>query len=151
MTAAPAQMQPVPGATSVAARTVLIGGLAALGIGAYVSIRPEQPWILLLTTLMVALGTDGLVKSHPRWVDLRPIDSVVYAFLPALAVLGAGLFIDHAIESYARQGWRWRLQSRLRWRPSGSTRLLTRAGGCMARSGSSWRWPLTWWRFRSSP
>jgi len=97
-------MRPVPGASSVAARTVLIGGLAALGIGAYVSIRPEQPWILLLTTLMVALGTDGLVKSHPHWIDLRPIDSIVYTFLPALAVLGSGLFIDHAIDSYARQG-----------------------------------------------
>lgn len=104
MTAAPAHMRPVPGASSVAARTVLIGGLAALGIGAYVSIRPEQPWILLLTTLMVALGTDGLVKSHPHWIDLRPIDSIVYTFLPALAVLGSGLFIDHAIDSYARQG-----------------------------------------------
>jgi len=93
-----------PGANTVAARTVLLTGLAALGIGAYVSIRPEQPWILLLTTLMVALGTDGLVKSHPGWTNLRPIDSVVYTFLPALAVLGSGLFIDHAIESYARQG-----------------------------------------------
>ena len=98
MTAAPAHMRPVPGASSVAARTVLIGGLAALGIGAYVSIRPEQPWILLLTTLMVALGTDGLVKSHPHWIDLRPIDSIVYTVLPALAVLGSGLFIDHAID-----------------------------------------------------
>jgi hypothetical protein len=29
---------------------------------------------------------------------------VVYTFLPALTVLGAGLFIDHAVESYARQG-----------------------------------------------
>ncbi len=97
-------MRPVPGATSVTSRTVLIGGLAALGIGAYVSLRPEQPWILLLTTLMVALGTDGLVKSHPQWISLRPIDSVVFTFLPALAVLGSGLFIDHALESYARQG-----------------------------------------------
>lgn len=97
-------MRPLPGATSVGARTVLIAGLAALGIGAYVSLRPEQPWILLLTALMVALGTDGLVKSHPHWVDLRPVDSIAYTFLPALAVLGSGLFIDHAIESYARQG-----------------------------------------------
>ena len=95
---------PAPGANTVGARTVLIAGLAALGLGAYVSIRPEQPWILILTTVMVALGTDGLVKSHRHWTDLRPIDSVVYTFLPALATLGAGLFIDHAIDSYARQG-----------------------------------------------
>ena len=97
-------MPGAPGATTVASRTVLIGGLAALGIGAFVSMRPEQPWILLLTTAMVALGTDGLVKSHPHWIDLRAIDSIVYMFLPALTVLGAGLFIDHALESYVRQG-----------------------------------------------
>jgi hypothetical protein len=83
---------------------VLLGGLAALGLGTYVSLRPEQPWILLLTTLMAALGTDGLVKSHPQWRDLRPLDSAVYTFLPALFVLGSGLFIDNAVDSYARQG-----------------------------------------------
>ncbi|MEO8539852.1 MAG: hypothetical protein ABI577_08950 [bacterium] len=83
-------------------RTILLGGLAALGLGAFVTIRPEQPWILLLTTLMAALGTDGLVKSHPEWRDLRPLDSAVYTFLPALFVLGSGLFIDHAITGYAR-------------------------------------------------
>lgn len=104
MTVSAQGMRQAPGANTVAARTVLIGGLAALGIGAYVSMRPEQPWILVLTAAMVALGTDGLVKSHAHWVDLRPIDSIVFTFLPALAVLGSGLFIDHAIESYARQG-----------------------------------------------
>lgn len=93
-----------PDSTSVAGRTVLLGALAAFGLGAYVTVRPEQPWILLLTTLMVALGTDGLVKSHPRWLNLRPIDSAVYTFLPALFVLGSGLFIDHVVEGYARPG-----------------------------------------------
>ncbi len=104
MTTVSAPFGPVPGATTVTGRTVLIGALAALGLGAYVTIRPEQPWILLLTTLMAALGTDGLVKSHPHWRDLRPLDSAVYTFLPALFVLGSGLFIDHAVEGYARPG-----------------------------------------------
>ena len=104
MTAVP---MPGPGgerATNVVARTVLLGGLAALGVGGYVSIRPEQPWILVLTTVMVALATDGLVRSSERWIEQRLVDSIVYTFLPALAVLGAGLFIDHAIHGYGRQG-----------------------------------------------
>jgi hypothetical protein len=93
---------PVSRAEGVLARTVLLGGMAALGLGAYVTLRPEQPWILVLTTVLVALATDGVVKSHQRWVDHRPFDSAVYTFLPALSVLGAGLFIDHAIDGYAR-------------------------------------------------
>lgn len=103
MTTASAQAPLVPHA-AVTARTVLLALLAALGIGAYVSLRPEQPWILLLTAVLAALATDGLVKSHPRWrVEHGTADSLVYTFLPALGVLGAGLFIDHAIEGYARQ------------------------------------------------
>lgn len=90
-------------AANITARTVILGALAALGLGAYVSLRPEQPWILILTTILAALGTDGLVKAHPQWRDLRPLDSAVYTFLPALFVLGSGLFIDHAIEGYGRQ------------------------------------------------
>lgn len=103
MTAAAAPANHHPGAGNVTTRTVILGALAALGLGAFVSLRPEQPWILVLTTVLAALGTDGLVKSHPDWRDLRPLDSAVYTFLPALFVLGSGLFIDHAIEGYARQ------------------------------------------------
>lgn len=64
--------------------------------------RPEQPWILWLTAALVALATDGLVRRHPRWAGHSFFSSIVYTFLPALGVLGAGLFIDHAIDGYAR-------------------------------------------------
>lgn len=103
MTTARTSFGSSPSAANITARTVILGGMAALGLGAYVSIRPEQPWILILTTVLVALGTDGLVKAHPHWLDLRPLDSAVYTFLPALFVLGSGLFIDHAVEGYVRQ------------------------------------------------
>lgn len=93
-----------PGAGDITARTVLLAGMAALGMGAYVTFRPEQPWILIVTALLTALATDGLVKLHQGWLGHRSLDSVVYTFLPALWVLGGGLFIDHAIEGYARPG-----------------------------------------------
>ena len=91
-----------PGAGGVGARTVLLAAMAALGLGAYVTLRPEQPWILVLTAVLTALATDGLVKLHPDWLGHRPFDSVVYTFLPGLWVLGSGLFVDHAIDGYAR-------------------------------------------------
>ena len=105
MTTATARAPLAPG-IAVTARTVVLALMAALGIGAYVSFRPEQPWILVVTAFMAALGTDGLVKSHPRWAEEhRSADSLVYTFLPALGVLGSGLFIDHAIDGYGRQGF----------------------------------------------
>ena len=76
--------------------------MAALGLGAWVTMRPEQPWILWLTAALIALATDGLVRRHPRWAGHGFFSSIVYTFLPALGVLGAGLFIDHAVDGYAR-------------------------------------------------
>jgi hypothetical protein len=75
--------------------------VAAMGLIASVTLRPELPWLPWLTAVLVALATDGLVRRHPGWSG-GPLDSLVYTFLPALGVIGAALFIDHAIEGYAR-------------------------------------------------
>lgn len=66
------------------------------------TIRPAAPWLLWLTAGLAALAVDGIARSHPRWQDGNPLAGAVYALLPALAVLGAGLFIDHAIDGYVR-------------------------------------------------
>jgi len=97
-----AEPRPVAGTVNLTARTVLLTGVAALGLGAWVTMRPEQPWILWLTAGLVALATDGLIRRHPHWGDEGTLGSIVYTFLPALGVLGSGLFIDHAIDGYAR-------------------------------------------------
>lgn len=83
------------------ARSVLLAAVAAAGLAAFLTVRPEQPWILWLTVFLVALGVDGTVRSNPYWHGSIPA-SVVYLFLPALATLAAGLFIDEAIDGYAR-------------------------------------------------
>ena len=91
----------MPGALS---RVVLLGAIVALGMGAYLSMRPQQPWVLWLTAAGAALATDGMVRSHPRWTGSSSLASLVYLFLPGLVVLGTGLFIDDALEGYARNG-----------------------------------------------
>ncbi|MGH2609006.1 MAG: DUF5656 family protein, partial [Tepidiformaceae bacterium] len=84
------------------ARLVLLVLVAAGGLTAYVTIRPEQPWLLWLTAALVALGTDGVVRGHPRWQGEGAFASLVYLLLPLLATLGAGLFIDEATDGYSR-------------------------------------------------
>ena len=84
------------------ARLVLVGVVCGLGLVSYLDVRPVQPWILWLTAALVALSADGIVRGNPKWTAGNGLASVVYVFLPGLAALGAGLFIDDAIGGYGR-------------------------------------------------
>jgi hypothetical protein len=81
---------------------VVLALIVAAGLIGFVAIRPHQEWILWLTVVMAALAADGIVRTHPRWEGEDAVWSLPFLFLPAFATLGAGLFIDHAIEGYAR-------------------------------------------------
>lgn len=83
------------------ARSILLAAVAASGLAAFLTIRPEQPWILWLSVGLVGLGVDGTVRSNPSW-QRGMANAVVYLFLPVLATLAAGLFIDEAMDGYAR-------------------------------------------------
>lgn len=82
-------------------------GVVALGLAAFVSLRPEQQWILWLTAGLAALAVDGLVRTHPAWRSEGRFTSVIYVVLPALATLGIGYFIDEVVSGY------WRLAAAL--------------------------------------
>ena len=84
------------------ARAAVLGLLVLIGLVAYLGIRPHQPWILWLTAAITALACDGIVRSHPAWGVRPPLATVAYAGLPAMAVLGAGLFLNEAVDGYAR-------------------------------------------------
>ena len=79
----------------------MLGAVAMAGLAAYLNVRPEQHWILALTALSAALAVEGAVRSHPDWRG-GALGALSYALLPLLGVLGAGLFIDEAVEGYAR-------------------------------------------------
>ena len=83
---------------------MLLGGIACLGLAAYLNFRPEQPWILWLTAGLVAMAVDGIVRTHAVWEDDGPFSTVVYLLLPALTTLGIGYFVDDAVTGYARLG-----------------------------------------------
>jgi hypothetical protein len=86
----------------VIARTILLAIVVAVGLVAYLGVRPHQPWILWLTAALAALATDGIVRQHHSWRDESPYGALVYMLLPALAALGAGFFIHYAIDGYVR-------------------------------------------------
>jgi hypothetical protein len=83
-------------------RSIVLGLLVLIGMVSFLGIRPHQPWLLWLVAGVAALGTDGIVRSHPLWTDRHALASTLFAGLPALATLGAGLFIHEAFDGYVR-------------------------------------------------
>ncbi len=71
------------------------------GLAAYLNIRPEQHWILALTALITLVGVDGAIRRHPHWRG-NAFSALSYTLLPLLAVVGAGLLIDEAVDGYGR-------------------------------------------------
>ena len=96
MTGLPVMTQAVPRLD----RAILLAVLLGVGMAFYLSIEPTQEWILLLLAGLAALGTDGVLRSHPASPFSRPDHTIAFLFLPALLTLGAGLFLEDVIDGY---------------------------------------------------
>jgi hypothetical protein len=81
----------------------LLAAVYGLGVGMFLAVEPTRPWILLLTTALVALGTDGIIRSYPSGVFRAVSDTAPYLLLPVLLALGAGLFFEDTATGY----WVW--------------------------------------------
>jgi len=82
------------------ARIPLLCVVFAAGMGLFVSIDPVRPWILLALTAIIALGADGIIRSHP-YGDFRTIgDTSPYLFVPVLFTLSSGLFLQDVVLGY---------------------------------------------------
>jgi hypothetical protein len=73
----------------------------AIGVLLFLAIEPTHPWILLVVTVLVTLGTDGVLRAHPLG-DFRgdPAATAPFLFLPALYTLGSGLFLEDVLKGY---------------------------------------------------
>ena len=91
---------PKTGGVSRAGRIPLLALVFAVGLSLFISIDPVRPWILLALTAIMALGADGIIRSHPR-ADFHTIaDTSPHLFVPVLFTLSAGLFLEDVILSY---------------------------------------------------
>jgi hypothetical protein len=71
-----------------------------LGLTAFLTIEPSQNWLLLLMAGLAALGTDAVVRTHPRARFHRLDDTALFLFIPVLFTLSAGLFLEEVAEGY---------------------------------------------------
>lgn len=85
---------------SRAARIPLLALVFAAGLALFISIDPTQPYLLLVLTGIMALGADGIIRSHPRG-DFRGVaDTSPHLFVPVLFTMSAGLFLEEVVVSY---------------------------------------------------
>ena len=99
----PVQDRPPVHSLDQTARTGLIPLLSvvyAIGLTLFISIDPVRPWILLALAALVALGTDGILRSHPR-ADFHTVaDTAPHLFVPVLFTLASGLFLEDVVLGY---------------------------------------------------
>src|SRR3970040_1670174 len=50
-------------------RVPLLVVVYAIGLALFLAIEPTRPWILLMVTGLVALGTDGILRVHPAAIE----------------------------------------------------------------------------------
>ena len=75
-------------------RIHVLAVVLALGLTSFLAIEPTQNWLLLLLSGLSALGTDGIVRTHPRARFHRLDDTALFLFVPVLLTLSLGLFLE---------------------------------------------------------
>jgi len=72
----------------------------SIGLTAYLAIEPTQDWLLLLLAMLMALGTDAIVRTHPQAGFHRLDDTALFLFVPVLFTLALGLFLEEVADGY---------------------------------------------------
>jgi hypothetical protein len=81
-------------------RVHVMAVLFALILTAYLAVEPTENWLLLLMCGLAALGTDAVVRHHPRSRFERVDDTALYLFIPVLFTLSLGLFLEEVASGY---------------------------------------------------
>ncbi|HVP05612.1 MAG TPA: hypothetical protein VMT90_08055 [Dehalococcoidia bacterium] len=75
----------------------------ALGLTLYLAV-PTQNLLLLLFCGVAALGTDVIVRHHPRADFQRVDDTALFLFVPVLFMLSVGVFMKDVLDGYWNVG-----------------------------------------------
>jgi hypothetical protein len=81
-------------------RIPLLAATFAIGLALFITIDPVRPWILFVVAALVAVGADGILRSHPRGDFHTIADTAPHLFVPVLFALSAGLFLEDVVLSY---------------------------------------------------
>ncbi len=72
-----------------------------VGLLLFLAVEPTKPWMLLVLTGLVAIGTDGVLREHPHAAyEVDAAWTAPLLFLPTLLALGGGLFLEDVLTGY---------------------------------------------------
>jgi hypothetical protein len=83
-------------------RIPLVAAVYALGVALFLTLEPTRPLWLMATTLIVALGSDGIVRSYSSGAFRAPLDTAPYLLVPVILSLAAGFFLEETVSGYWR-------------------------------------------------
>ena len=78
----------------------LLAVVYSVGLTLFLAVEPTQPWILLAIVALVGLGTDGILRAHPRAQLHGFADTAPFLFIPVLLSLASGLFLEEVALGY---------------------------------------------------
>ncbi len=78
----------------------LLAAVYGVGLALFLAVEPTKPWILLAVVALVGLGTDGILRTHPRAQLTGVPDTAPFLFVPVLLALASGLFLEEVVRGY---------------------------------------------------
>ena len=78
----------------------LLAIIYGIGLALFLAVEPTKPWILLVVVALVGLGSDGILRSHPRGQLHGVADTAPFLFVPVLLTLASGLFLEEVVQGY---------------------------------------------------
>jgi len=81
-------------------RIPLVAAAYALGVALFLTLEPTKPWLLMVSALVVALGSDGIVRSYSSGAFRAPLDTAPYLLVPVIFSLAAGFFLEETVGGY---------------------------------------------------
>lgn len=81
-------------------RIPLVAVVYALGVGLFLTLEPTRTLWLVVATLIVALGTDGIIRSYAHGTFRAPLDTAPHLVVPVILSFAVGFFLEETVSGY---------------------------------------------------
>jgi hypothetical protein len=81
-------------------RIPLVAGIYAIGVLLFLALEPTRTLWLVIATVFVALGTDGVIRSYGHGRFSAPLDTAPHLVVPVVLSFAVGFFCEETVSGY---------------------------------------------------